>query len=138
MRFPAAQPVSCRTWALKEASDLVTLDGNKLTIAVLPDDATEIVLVATLTSGDKTATKEFTVKINAAPKEVADLVSTPATGTKYKFYIKQYNTKQTLYLSAFSNGTLEVTTDPTKALNVGIDAVEGKDGHYYFYYYVEK
>ena len=124
------------TWALKEASDLVTLDGNKLTIAVLPDDATEIVLVATLTSGDKTATKEFTVKINAAPKEVADLVSTPATGTKYKFYIKQYNTKQTLYLSAFSNGTLEVTTDPTKALNVGIDAVEGKDGHYYFYYYV--
>jgi len=122
------------TWALGETT-FATLSGNTLTVPTLPDDAQTITLTATLTSGEESTTKTFTVKINAAPTEVADMVSAPVAETLYKFYIKQYNTKQTLYFAGYDKG-LTVTTDPSKAVDVGLEPVAGKDGEYYFYYMV--
>jgi len=122
------------TWALGETT-YATLDGNKLNIAILPDEAQTVTLTATLTNGTASTTKTFTVKINAAPTQVADMVTAPVAETLYKFYIKQYNTKQTLYFAGYDKG-LTYTTDPTKAVDVGLEAVEGKDGEFYFYYMV--
>lgn len=122
------------TWSLAETT-FATLDGTTLNIAMLPDDEQTITLTATFTNGDASVTKEFTVKISAAPTLVADIVKTPAANTTYKFYIKQNNTKQTLYFAGYDKGLL-VTTDPTKAVDVGLEPVPGKDGEYYFYYMV--
>ncbi len=122
------------TWALAETT-FATLAGNKLNIPILPDEEQTIKLTATFTSGDATTQKEYTVKIAAAPSLVPDMVKGPAANTTYKFYIRQYNTNQTLYFAGYDNG-LTVTTDPTKAVDVGLEPVEGKDGEYYFYYMV--
>ncbi len=49
------------TWASN--SELAVVSEGKLVVASLPDDETEIKITATLTSGDATDTKEFTVKL---------------------------------------------------------------------------
>ncbi len=123
------------TWSLAETT-IATLNGNELNIPVLPDVATEIVLTATLTNGDASTTKQFTVKISAAPTLVPTIVENPAAETLYKFFIKQYNTKQTLYFGGFDGTSIVVTTDPTKAVDVGLEAIADKPGEYYFYYMV--
>lgn len=133
------------TWAISGESYGFSLNGNKLVIPVLPDEDKTITLVATIANGDETATREFTVKIAAAPRYVPDTVTAPAANekttsyadaVKYKFVIRQFQTKQTLYLADFENGKLNVTTDYTKAADVGLEPVEGKSGEYYLYYYV--
>ncbi|MBR2927141.1 MAG: hypothetical protein IKC31_06150 [Clostridia bacterium] len=123
------------TWTLAETT-VATLEGNVLNIAVLPDAASEITLTATLTNGDASTTRTFTVKVSAAPTLVPEKVTNPVAETLYKFYLKQYNTKQTLYFAGFEGTTLTITTDPTKAVDVGLEAVEGKPGEYYFFYMV--
>ncbi len=50
------------TWKLAETT-LATLDGNKLTVAILPVEESTITLTATLTCGEATDTKEITVNI---------------------------------------------------------------------------
>ena len=127
------------SWALA-ATDYATLAENKLTVATLPDEAQTIQLTATFTNGDKSTSKTYTVKIEAAAKLVPDMVTEPVAETLYKFYIKQYNTKQTLYFAGTETGTsgatLLYTTDPTKAVDVGLEAVPEKPGEYYFFYMV--
>ena len=125
------------TWALT-ATEYATLEGDKLTVAVLPDEAQTITLTATITSGEASTTKEFTVKINAAPTIIGEVVALPQVGTAYKFMVKQNKIKQTLYFAGSINdkGYLETTTNPEKAVDVYLEAVEGKEGEYYFYYMV--
>lgn len=52
------------TWALAETT-LAALEGNVLTVAQLPAEAGTITLTATITSGEATDTKDFTVTIKA-------------------------------------------------------------------------
>ena len=126
------------TWAVAANDYATVVDGAKLKVPVLPDEATEITLTATLTSGEATTTKEYKVTLEAAPTKVGDKVAVPQVGTEYKFMVKQGNTKQTLYfIGDFdSKGFMLTSTNPDKAVNVGLELVEGKTDEYYFYYVV--
>ena len=125
------------SWAVSQ-NDYATVDGGKLKVPVLPDNATEITLTATLKSGDATTTKEFKVTLEAAPTKVGDKVAVPEVGKTYKFMVKQGNTKQTLYfIGEFNSGGFMLTsTNPDKAVDVGLEAVAGKTDEFYFYYVV--
>ena len=52
-------------------TEYATLDGDKLTVAVLPDEAQTITLTATFTNGDASTTKEFT---DSTVAKILDLV----------------------------------------------------------------
>lgn len=50
-------------WALKTASEYATVESNTLTISQLPEEDAEITLVATITSGTASDTKEIAVTL---------------------------------------------------------------------------
>ena len=124
------------TWALKEENACATLTDNKLTI-VLPDEETTLTLVATITSGEASTTAEYAVTVAAASKYVADpITGAPAVGEEYYFALRHTTIGKTLYFNGLTSGNyyLGTTADPTKAVKVFLEAVEGEDGKYYLAY----
>lgn len=124
------------TWALTENA-CATLNGNVLKV-VLPDEACELTLTATIKSGEATATKTFKIKVNAMSPYVAmPIGKAPVVGEKYKFALKQKALGSTLYFTAgeiVNKIFLPTTTDATKAADVFLEAVEGEEGKYYLAY----
>ena len=124
------------TWALTENA-CATLNGNVLKV-VLPDEACELTLTATIKSGEATATKTFKIKVNAMSPYVAmPIGKAPVVGEKYKFALKQKALGSTLYFTAgeiVNKVFLPTTTDATKASDVFLEAVEGEEGKYYLAY----
>ncbi len=65
---------SAITWALKETSDYVTIADGKLTAKDIPAEPVEIVVIATLTAGAETTTKEITIKVGVHTHTEAEAV----------------------------------------------------------------
>ena len=121
------------TWSLAE-TEYATLEGNVLNVSVLPDEAQNITLTLTLTLGETTVEKEYTVRINAIPKVVPNTDITITAGTKYKLVVRQKNLGQVLYWTGEQDGNYLVgTTDPTKAADIVAELVEGTTDKYYLY-----
>ena len=128
------------TWALKDASVYATVNGDKLDV-ILPPTATNIVLVATITSGDATDSVEYEVKLAAAPTAVPEKVDAPVAGEDnlYKLYLWQGNNKQNLYVTGDMDGYyLALTNNPDEAADVFLAPIEGKEGEYYLCYKIGK
>ena len=128
------------TWALKEASVYATVNGGKLDV-ILPPAETKIILVATLTCDEATDTKEFEVKLAAAPSSLPEKVEAPVAGEDnlYKLYLWQDNLKQNLYITGDMDGYyLQLTSNPDEAADVFLAPIEGKEGEYYLCYKIGK
>ncbi|MBE6547795.1 MAG: extracellular solute-binding protein [Ruminococcaceae bacterium] len=120
------------SWVSDNACAVV--DGGNITFT-LQDEAQTVKLTATITLGENTATKEFTITVDAKPTVVPSVVETPAADTAYKFFVAQNNLGQTLYLDGGVDGRyLTTTTDVTEAIDVYAEAV---DGGFKFYILVD-
>lgn len=65
------------TWALDTTYNFATVSEGILNITELPDEATTIKVVATIKKGEKSATKEFSIDVDAKPS--ADIKSIELT-----------------------------------------------------------
>lgn len=65
------------TWALDATYNFATVSEGILNITELPDEATTIKVVATIKKGEKSATKEFSIDVDAKPS--ADIKSIELT-----------------------------------------------------------
>lgn len=115
------------SWALDKEYNGITLNGNKLTVA-LQAQAQTITLTATLTCGTAEAqTKAFTVTIDAAESKIAEKITAATEGT-YKLYLYQANLKKTLYFAGSMSGNFFATTNRAAK---GADVVLAKSGEGY-------
>ncbi|MBE6548520.1 MAG: hypothetical protein E7667_06585 [Ruminococcaceae bacterium] len=125
-------PNAIISWASDNACAVV--DGGNVTFT-LQDEAQTVKLTATITLGENTATKEFTITVDAKPTVVPSVVETPAADTAYKFFVAQNNLGQTLYLDGkVSTRYLSTTSDVTAAVDVYAEAAESG---YKFYILVD-
>ena len=111
------------TWALGDKP----VEGGKLDI-ILGEEKVELTLTATITCGEATDTKVFTIKVDAASKDlyVPSNVATPTAGVAYKFYLNQVTLGKTLYITGEVSGRYLATTDKAdQAIDVYAEAVEG-------------
>ncbi len=91
------------TWAVKgETPDWLALTSDKLTINALPDEDTDVTLVATITLNGKTATAEITYTVKAASDVTFVQINEPTPG-EYIFGLYQGKVDKWLY----STGTIE-------------------------------
>lgn len=115
------------SWALDKEYNGITLNGNKLTVA-LQAQAQTITLTATLTCGTAEAqTKRFTVAIEAAESKIAEKITAPTEGT-YKLFLYQANLKKNLYFAGSMSGNFFATTNRAAK---GADVVLAKSGEGY-------
>ncbi|MBE6565961.1 MAG: hypothetical protein E7659_02520 [Ruminococcaceae bacterium] len=73
----AVYPEVVLTWASNNEA-LVAIADGKLTITV-PDAATDVIVTVTATCGDKTATKEFTLKLSKTAESIKDIIDLGAS-----------------------------------------------------------
>ena len=71
VELPATQGDASVTYELSAASDLVKIEGGKLTVLKLPESDTEITIKATLTVGQETDNVDLKVTVKAASTEPA-------------------------------------------------------------------
>ena len=110
------------TWALGDKP----VEGGKLDI-ILGEEKLELTLTATITCGEATDTKVFTIKVDAASKDlyVPSNVATPTAGVAYKFYLNQVTLGKTLYITGEVSGRYLATTDKAdQAIDVYVEAAE--------------
>ncbi|MBQ8433957.1 MAG: OB-fold nucleic acid binding domain-containing protein, partial [Clostridia bacterium] len=113
------------TWAFAEGTtaDFIAIADGKLTVSALPDSTTEVTVIATITSGSVSETKEF--KVNVA----ASLVMSETRA--YAGYVNQVKASKELYLDGGVSGRyLTTTTNASKAVAV---YAEKATGGYKFY-----
>ena len=121
------------SWSVSE-NEYAKVENGKLVVS-LPDEEVKVTLTATLTHGEASDTASYEVTIAAAPTIIPQIVTAPAANTGYKYFLKQGNINQTLYFAGIMDGYyLATTTNPTEAVDVGFEPVEGKDGEYYLYF----
>ena len=117
------------SWASN--NEFAVINGNTLTVTQQKDVQT-VTLTATITSGDITDTKKFTVTITAIPTAVPQIVETPVAGTEYYFGLYQGNLNSLLFITGEMKGYYyETTDDIDAAIKVVLEAVPGKDGVFY-------
>ena len=118
--------------------DLVTFDATKGELKFTQaDDDTEVTLTATLTAGEATDTKTFTVTIEGAGGDefLPNVVQAPAAGN-FVFMVDSTAVSQigggVFYADGTlnKNGALVMTEKAAKAAKFTIAPVEGKDGVY--------
>lgn len=115
------------TWTLDKTYDFASITEGKLVVK-LPAEETKITLIATLTSGTASTTREYEVTVKAAPTYVTLPVETPVKDTAYKFYLTQVKLdNKVLYFAGAMDGFyLATTEDATAAVDVYFeDAGEG-------------
>ena len=100
---------------------------------VLGREEQTIVLLATITSGEVTDTKEFTVTVAKMPTIQIEEVDVPVAGVEYKFYLNQVKNGEKLYFngnpeSASVSYRLETTNAIGKALSVYLENAYAEDG----------
>ena len=115
------------------AHDCASIADGKLHVE-LPAEATTITLVATLTSGSVTDTKEFVVAVDAASTAVVvhKAISAPAAGT-YKIAMNTTPANgAVLYFAGTINskGALETTDKADKAVDVVVEVLDATAGTY--------
>ena len=113
------------TWVSDNACAVVN-DGKL--VVTLPEEETTVKLTATITCGSVTDTKEFEIKVDAAPTDVyvAKPITEVVADKGFKFALYQTNLGKTIYFSGAMSGNFFATTDKTaKAVDVYAEAVEG-------------
>ncbi|MBQ8408094.1 MAG: hypothetical protein IJY39_04450 [Clostridia bacterium] len=113
------------TWTSDNACAVVA-DG-KLTVT-RGEEAQTVKITATLTCGEATETKEFTVEVAAIPPAfTVEITKAPAADTAYVFMLEQVNLGTTLYLAegVDSGRYLKTTTDLAQALKIYAEAADG-------------
>ena len=116
------------TWEVVGETAAAAISGNKLNIT-LQKAATSVTVKATITCGEETATKEFTIEVPKVPAIVPVVATTPVVGTAYKLYLKQANLGKNLYFTGVMNGFYYGTTE-TYGTTPDV-YVEEADGGYY-------
>ena len=108
-------------WAVKSGD--ATLTDNVLNVAN-PTAETKIVLTATFTCGEATATQDVTVTVY--PKSPVTQVTELQEGVAYTVYMYQTTNAKNYYFTGKMDGKYLATTDDiTKAADVYIENVEG-------------
>ena len=111
------------TWTSDNACAVVA--GGKVTIT-LPEEATKVTLTAVYAIGEITKTVTYEIAVAAAPTVVPSVVTTPAAGTAYKFFLTQNNLGKNLYFAGEMNGYYFKTTENyEEATDVFVEVVDG-------------
>ena len=114
-------------------NDCAKVEGGKITFTC-PEEDTTVKITATITCGDKSDTREFSVLVEAASKAVyvAEIVENPVAGEAYKLVLFQNTLGQTLYFNGEISGRYASTTDKAeKAVDVYLEGADGKFKMYY-------
>ncbi|MBQ7363144.1 MAG: hypothetical protein IJW48_01700 [Clostridia bacterium] len=122
--------------AITWTADGAPVSGNyEITLG---DTAREITLVATVSLGNTTLQKTFTLAVAAKPAEAPIKVNAPVVGQTYKLAIYQANKGKFLYLTGAINGTtayqLATSDAMADAIDVTLEAVDGVDGAFRLYF----
>ncbi len=120
-------------WTANVAEDLVKIipGENKVTIDIIekPEEEVQYTLTATIKDAEgKTASTSFNFFIPGTPvaSNGPTFVETPEVGKTYKYALVQAEIGKTLYFTGAMNGNyLATSEDPTKAVDVTIEEVEG-------------
>ena len=120
-------------WTVDVAEDLVKIvpNGNKVTIDIneKPEEEVQYTLTATIKDAEgKTASTSFKFYIPGTPaaSEGPAFVEVPEVGKTYKYALVQAERGETLYFTGEMSGNyLATSADPTKAVDVTIEEVEG-------------
>ena len=122
------------TWTTDATEENVKIGApadNKITIDINEKPGEEdlnFTLTATVTAGEKTESAEFKFFVPGTPAASGGptFVEAPAAGNTYKFALVQAELGQTLYFTGAMNGNyLATSVDPTQAVDVTIEEVEG-------------
>ncbi len=120
--FPTVDLLNCSiTWALKDNTlTWVEVSGNKLVLKNYPEVRTHVVLVATVTKGEASATAEISVRIDPNPFTA---LTEPQEGT---FKLMMYQGNKGAYY--WGNGKMDgyyfgATTDVSEAADYTITKV---------------
>ena len=120
-------------WTANVSEDLVKIvpNGNKVTIDIneKPEEEVQYTLTATVKDAEgKTASTSFNFYIPGTPAASGGpaFVEVPEVGKTYKYALVQAERGETLYFTGEMNGNyLATSADPTKAVDVTIEEVEG-------------
>ena len=122
------------TWTTDATEENVKIGAptdNKITIDINETPGEEdlkFTLTATVTAGEKSESAEFKFFVPGTPAASGGptFVETPVAGSTYKFALVQAELGQTLYFTGAMNGNyLATSVDPTQAVDVTIEEVEG-------------
>lgn len=104
-----------------ENSDLLSIEDNVLTVSAVTA-ATEVTLTATLSIGDVSVTKDFTLSLSSG----LVTLSNPVEGKAYNLLVQQNNLGKVLYLDGTDGGRyLNTTEDASNAVDVYVEAATG-------------
>ena len=121
-------------WTTDAAAENVSISApanNKVTIDINENPGEEdlvFVLTATLTADGKSVSADFDFYVPGTPASSGGpaFVEAPEVGGTYKYALVQANLGKTLYFTGAMNGNyLATSEDPTKAVDVTIEEVEG-------------
>ena len=120
-------------WTTDVSEDLVKIVAgeNKVTIDICekPEEEVQYTLTATIKDAEgKTASTSFKFYIPGTPvaSNGPSFVEVPEVGKTYKYALVQAERGETLYFTGEMNGNyLATSADPTKAVDVTIEEVEG-------------
>lgn len=106
--------------------------ANNVVDIVLTKEEQTIVLIATITSGEATDTKEFTVKVAKMPVIQIEEVTALEVDVPYKFYLNQVKNGEKLYFNGNPESEsvtyrLETTNAIGKALDVKLEYAYAED-----------
>lgn len=112
--------------AWKSDNECATIDSTgKLTIT-LQDEAQKVTLTATLTCGETTETRTYTIDVPAKPTVALTVVDAPVDGGEYYLMSEQTNLGKNLFFTGTMSGNFCATTeDYTAAIKVKTVATEG-------------
>ena len=118
-------------WASNNACAVV--DGGKLTVTLM-EEAQTVTLTATLTCGEASDTKEFTLAVSEIPTTVPQVTDTFKAGEKYYFGLYQEKVGSLLFPTGNMNGYYYETTDEiSESILVCVELVAGKTDAYHIY-----
>ena len=121
-------------WTTDAAAENVSISApadNKVTIDINENPGEEdlkFVLTATLTADGKSVSADFEFYVPGTPASSGgpSFVEVPEVGGTYKYALVQAELGQTLYFTgAMSGNYLATSVDPTQAVDVTIEEVEG-------------
>ena len=121
-------------WTTDAAAENVAISApadNKVTIDINENPGEEdlkFTLTATVKAGSKSESTTFEYYVPGTPAKSGGpvFVEVPAVGSTYKFALVQAELGKTLYFAGAMDGNyLATTEDPTKAVDVTIEEVEG-------------
>ncbi len=119
-------------WALDKTYDIASISEGKLVVSALPSEQTTIKLVATITKGAESDTKEIEIKVESSKidwKDTAfalDLIDTLADGATTEEFYYFYGTVGEIYNTEYCNFYL-LDKDGNSIVVYGLYAPNGTD-----------